>query len=575
MENHSILEYVNLRQKAEELLTGKCSNPANQLPLQLSEADTLKLIYELQVHQIELELQNEELVTARKVSESASDKYIELYDFAPSGYFTLSKEGQILELNLCGSKMLGKERLHLKDKLFDFFLLSDSRLDFDHFLQDVFKTKNTETCEVTFSGNSERPRVGMITGKVAENPELCYLTIVDITDRKQAELELVSARHKAEESDRLKSAFLANMSHEIRTPMNGILGFAELLKEPGLTGEEQMKYLGIIEKSGARMLNIINNIVDISKIESGIMEAVFSDTDINEKVQYIYHFFKPEVEKKGIKFLVHLGLPNSAAVISTDKEKLSTILSNLIKNAIKYCDSGTIEIGYEIRSLDKTNKPAVLEFFVRDTGIGIARDRHEAIFERFMQADIYDERALQGAGLGLSIAQAYAHMLGGKITVESEPGKGSSFYFTLPLHTTAYPEKVMASSLAESGEPRIKKLKILIVEDDETADLYLALIFKNLCREIMHAKTGLEAIGLCRNNPDIDLILMDIKMPGMDGYEATRQIRRFNPEVLIIAQTAYGLSDDRQKSISAGCNDYIAKPTLRDDLFTIINKYFE
>jgi len=273
-------------------------------------------------------------------------------------------------------------------------------------------------------------------------------SIYDITERKQKEAalivankelvfqneekekraaELIVAKEHAEESDRLKSAFLANMSHEIRTPMNGILGFAGLLKEPGLTGEKQQKYIKIIEKSGDRMLNIINNIVDISKIESGLMKAFIKETNINEQVENIYNFFKPEAKAKGIRLSVKKTLSEKEAVINTDPEKIYAILSNLVKNAIKYTDKGTIEVGYD-------SNGECLEFYIKDTGMGIPKDRQKAIFERFIQADISDKMAMQGAGLGLSIAKAYVELLGGKIWVDSEVGIGSTFYFTIPCN---------------------------------------------------------------------------------------------------------------------------------------------
>jgi len=241
---------------------------------------------------------------------------------------------------------------------------------------------------------------------------------------------LYIAKEKAEESDRLKSAFLANMSHEIRTPMNGILGFAGLLKESKLTGEEQQEYIAIIEKSGRRMLNIIDDIISISKVESGQMEVSVSEININELFEYIYVFFKTEAMHKGIVLNVVNELASNESVISTDSEKIYAILTNLVKNAIKYTNKGTIEIGCRMRrDMDTPD----MEFHVRDTGIGIPKERQMAIFERFIQADISDKMALQGAGLGLSISKAYVEMLGGNIRIESEPGKGSTFYFTIPV----------------------------------------------------------------------------------------------------------------------------------------------
>ena len=422
-----------------------------------------------------------------------------------------------------------------------------------------------------------------------ENNSLKALYDKDITDCKHAEQELIIANKelafqneekeklaaeliKAEESDRLKSAFLANMSHEIRTPMNGILGFAELLKEPHLTGEEQQNYIRIIEKSGARMLNIINDIVDISKIESGLMEVNITESNINKQIEYIYTFFKPEVEGKGMQISFKNSLPSKEAIIKTDREKIYAILTNLIKNAIKYSDKGTIEFGYNLKV---NSEPVELEFFVKDTGIGIAKDRQEAIFERFVQADITDKQALQGAGLGLSIAKAYVEMLGGKLWVESEKGKGSIFYFTIPCHAEPEKEVAVKTVVSEKKETNpIKNLKILVAEDDEVSDMFIRAVIKMFSTEIFTARTGIEALEICRNNPDIDLVLMDIRMSEMDGYESTRQIRRFNKQIIIIAQTAYAIEGAREKAIEAGCNDYIAKPIKKSDLEALIQKYF-
>ena len=259
-------------------------------------------------------------------------------------------------------------------------------------------------------------------------------TFEDITKITLTTSELIKAKERAEESDRLKSAFLANMSHEIRTPMNGILGFANLLKEPDLTREEMNTYIGIIEKSGDRLLNIINDLINISKIEAGQMEVAVSATNINEQIEFIYTFFKPEVEKKGMKLFCKKTLPADKAIVNTDCEKIYAILTNLVKNAIKYSYTGSIEFGYDVNAIAAMEHAPLpqLQFYVKDTGIGIPSNRQEAIFERFVQADISDKMARQGAGLGLSISKAYVEMLGGKIWVESEEGKGSTFYFTIP-----------------------------------------------------------------------------------------------------------------------------------------------
>lgn len=392
-------------------------------------------------------------------------------------------------------------------------------------------------------------------------------THIDITERKEFEKEIIAAKEKAEESDRLKSAFLANMSHEIRTPMNGIFGFAELLREPGLTGEEQQRYIALINRSGQRMLNIINDIVDISKIEAGLMELHLTESNINEQIEYIYTFFKPETESKGIQFTVKNSLSGDEASLKTDREKLYAILTNLVKNAVKYTPRGAIELGC-------AHKGQCIEFYVKDTGIGIPKSRQKAVFERFVQADIEDKMARQGAGLGLAITKAYIEMMGGSIWVESEEGKGSVFYFTLPC-STRHVTKINDHHPANADNKlEIRKLKILVVEDDEISELLLDKTIKSLSRSILIARTGIEAVEIVQHQTDIDLILMDIRLPHTDGYEATRRIRKFNKDVVIIAQTAYGLTGNRQMALDAGCDDYIAKPISKDDLLTMIQKYF-
>jgi len=380
--------------------------------------------------------------------------------------------------------------------------------------------------------------------------------------------ELIQAKDKAEESDRLKTAFLTNMSHEIRTPMNGILGFADLLKSVNLSGEKQQEFIGIIETSGKRMLNIINDIINISKVEAGMTEINISESDISEQTEYIYAFFKLEVEQKGLQFILKNTLPASGSIIKTDREKIYAILTNLVKNAIKFTSKGFIEFGYE-------KKGKYLEFFVKDSGIGIRQEQMEFIFDRFRQGSESLTRNYEGSGLGLSISKAYVEMLGGKIWIESEETKGSTFYFTIPYITEQSGIKIIKTAVKEIKEKyHIVNLKILIVEDDETTEKLIKTIVEKYSKEILIARNGVEAILICRNNPDIDLVLMDIKMPQMNGYEATKQIRQFNKSVIIFAQTAYALPGDRDKAIEAGCNDYISKPYSQDLFAELMERTF-
>ena len=419
--------------------------------------------------------------------------------------------------------------------------------------------------ELAFQNNEKEKRAAEL---ILANKELLFQN----EEKEKRAAELVIAKEHAEQSDRLKSAFLANMSHEIRTPMNGILGFSELLKEPGLTGDQQQQYITIIEKSGVRMLNIINDIVDISKIEAGLMEVHMKESNINEQIDFIYTLFKPEMDGKGIHFTAKKSLPPEEAIINTDREKIYAILTNLVKNAIKYTDEGSIEFGYYLKTEQQSS---VLEFYIKDTGIGIPKHRQEPIFERFIQAEIIDKMARQGAGLGLSISKAFVELLGGKIWVNSEVAKGSTFYFTIPYKALP-PLNIDLTNFvsSEMEKSQTRTLKVLIVEDDKISDLLILNLLKKISHEILHAETGIEAIETCKNNADLDLILMDIKMPDMNGYEATRQIRQFNKDVVIIAQTAFGLTGDRKKALEAGCNDYIAKPINKAALLSLVQNYF-
>jgi PAS domain S-box-containing protein len=389
----------------------------------------------------------------------------------------------------------------------------------------------------------------------------------DITLQKKIEKDLILAKEKAEESDRLKTAFLANMSHEIRTPMNGILGFTNLLSEPGLTNEEKSGFISIIQKSGERMLNTVNDLIDISKIETGQVKLVYEEININLQVLYLFGFFEFQAKEKNLTITLKNNIPDNFAIVKTDITKFDSILSNLIKNAIKYTEVGTIEIG-----CSRQNQQ--LEFYVRDTGIGIPKHRHQAIFNRFEQADIGGTRAFQGSGLGLAIAKANTEMLGGKIWLESEPETGSTFYFNI---------------LSENGEIEIDnrleyngiggskktggKIKLLIAEDDEAGYFYLVTILKPLDCEIIRYFTGTETVEKCRKNNDIDIILMDIRMPEMNGYDATQRIREFNKDVIVIAQTAFALLGDKEKALNVGCNEYISKPIKRKELIELIQKY--
>ncbi len=392
----------------------------------------------------------------------------------------------------------------------------------------------------------------------------------DVTSQKLAEAELIRAKEKALESDRFKSASIANMSHEIRTPMSGILGFAELLKDPSIEPEQQQKFINIIEQSGHHMLNLINSIIDISKIESGQMDVNFSKLDINEEMVAMYEFFVPQfqLEKEDVK--LELQIPDETRVIISDRHKLKSILTNLLNNALKYTSEGKVEMGYR-------KKGRWLEFYVKDTGIGIKEEFAKHVFDRFFQADTVASRGdNEGSGLGLSITKAFVEMLGGKIWVKSKPDKGSRFYFTLPdkqpVSKTLQKQQVAEKKSGKAPSRRPKESVILLVEDDRYSAELFSVYAQDWPYKMVHAGTGQEALEKFKNMPQIDLILMDIKLPGISGLEVTREIREMGSSIPIIAQSAHAIEGDKEKAFRAGCNDYISKPVSKSALLACIDR---
>jgi signal transduction histidine kinase/CheY-like chemotaxis protein len=373
------------------------------------------------------------------------------------------------------------------------------------------------------------------------------------------------AKNKAEESDRLKSNFLANMSHEIRTPMNAITGFSQMLEYENLPKEKRKEYIRLIGEGCSNLTILIDDIIDFAKIESGEVKIEKKEFNPHPMLEYLYDYYTNEIIKRG-KENLHLTYANenkdNDITIYTDQEKLKQILSTLLDNAIKFTEKGRIEFGF-ILSLKNQ-----IEFYVRDTGIGIEEKKQSIIFERFRQVDEGTTRKYGGAGIGLSISKSLVEMLDGKIWVESTLGKGATFYVNMP-----HKSKGKTLEFIQPEQFKWKGKLILVAEDKKINFEIIKESVNGTQAEVIWAKNGKEAIDLVQENPKIDLILMDIQMPVMDGLEATRKIKQIRATLPVIAQTAYALPQDSFKCIDAGCDDYIAKPIPLDEFLKKINKY--
>jgi len=384
--------------------------------------------------------------------------------------------------------------------------------------------------------------------------------------RKKIEDELTQALAKAQESDKLKSSFLANMSHEIRTPMNGIIGFSELFLEPNLSNEDREKYANVVINSSKQLLTIVNDILDISKIEAGVVKLNYESTNINRMLDNLYAFYKPKAEENNLKLNCVKGLENFKSVISIDKIKLNQVLTNLLSNAFKFTDEGSIDFGYEFIE----NK---LKFYVKDTGVGIEADIQDKIFDRFIQANQDLNKKLQGTGLGLAISKRFIELFKGDIWIDSN-NKGTTIYFTIPYIKVKEP---LVSSIVEeqksNKQVKNRELTILVAEDEEYNMMYINELFSKTNYKIIEASNGKKAVELLESHPEIDLVFLDIKMPIMDGNEAMVEIKKINPSLPVIALSAFAMESDKEIALKKGFDAYLTKPINKKLLFNLIDKY--
>lgn len=420
--------------------------------------------------------------------------------------------------------------------------------------------------EFTFIARNGEKKNILLTADIIVETNKTVASLLDITERKKFEVELINAKERAEESVRLKSAFISTMSHELRTPLNVILGFSALIDQDTPT-DEMLDMVKIINTSGNDLLSIIESVFDISMLkakEAKINKVSCSISELFVKFNYYLAAEQNKQNKEHINILF-VPAPNSEdLIINTDKTLVSQLITNLLNNAIKFTSKGSIEYGYNINNRDIT-------FFVKDTGIGIPTDKVDIIFDQFRQVDDSHTRKYGGVGLGLSICKEIATLLDGDLWVESEYNSGSVFYFHLP-NVLQHKNKEEVKTFQDTSIPNLEDRNILIAEDLELNYLLISKMIKKTKANIFWAKNGQDAIYLVEEKPEIDTILMDIRMPILNGYEATKKIKKIRPDIYIIAQTAYALEDEKEKIFESGCDAYISKPIERKKLFDLLLK---
>ncbi|MDP4210084.1 MAG: PAS domain S-box protein [Bacteroidota bacterium] len=509
-------------------------------------------------------------ITDRKIVEQAlklsEEKYRFLIENANEAIFVIQEE-VILFVNRKMEEITGYSMEEITSSPFYSFIHpEDAQFAHDNYLKRVqgIDTSANNTYRIIHrSGDTRWINVNSTLIDWEGKPATLNF-ISDITRQKHTEQEIIRARDRAERSDKLKTAFLQNMSHEIRTPLNAIVGFANLLDQSDISHENQKEFVEIIINSSNQLLSIIDDVLTVARIQTGHEIVTSTPTRVNEILNNLYTIFKPQATDKGIDLILHKQIETSHFTIVTDSTKLTQIITNLLNNAFKFTHNGSIEFGY-------TLKTDFIEFFVKDTGIGIAPEVQEVIFERFAQANSSIPLQYGGTGLGLSISKGYAEIQGGSLCLTSTPGQGSTFFLTLPIKLTNEPE--FQPIIPKPTIYRIPKT-ILIAEDETFNYLLIKEFLANSNSTLLFAHNGREAIEICRQNPKINLVLMDIKMPEMDGLTAMKEIKIFRPHLPIIAQTAYALEHEKQKFLYSGFDDYISKPIKKEELLEKIDALY-
>lgn len=511
-------------------------------------------------------------ITDRKQAKEAliesENKYHLIFNNILDVYYETSLEGIILDVSP-SIEIVSKGQYHPED------VIGRSMYDFysDHLVREAIvealkkdgSVNDFEIILIIRDGTLIPCSISAkMTFDVNGNPEKIIGSLRDITERKKVEEELIRAKDKAEESDRLKTAFLHNISHEIRTPMNAIVGFSTLLSEPDGDVQSRQSYTEVIMQSSDQLLSIITDIVDISNIEANLVKAVENDVNVNTILKSVFNKYCLQAARMNLELSFFPDLSDSDAVILTDGTKLTQILSNLVNNAFKFTAEGFIRFGYLVKN-------DFLEFYVTDTGIGIPEEHYSLIFDRFYKVENSKSSMFEGTGLGLAISKAYVELIGGRIWVSSEVGTGSSFFFTIPFHKQNTKVENMTKDSVQQDYDFPERITILVAEDVDSNFKLIQFFLSKSNVNILRAKDGKEAVAKV-SSEKIDLVLMDIKMPVMDGYTATKIIRETNKNIPIIAQTAY--ADDNDAAMGCGCSSFISKPFDRHGLLKAIRAFF-
>ena len=556
-----------LRQKAEDIISGNLSEDQT-----LTQEEITKIIHELRVHQIELEIQNEELRNTQEKLQKTKEEFAFLYDNAPFGYITIDKSAMILRSNKTFRQMIEYQDDLLNKSLID-FIYDEDRIIFTGRYNVFYKNPEGKFIDIRLKRTKNNYFYARISGRVekpnqAKDTKL-LVNIIDVSEQKVVEQQLLDAKFHAEESNKAKSIFLSNMSHEIRTPMNAVLGYADLLSDTALD-ESQKEYIDIIKQSGESLLVIINDILDISRIESGKMSIIKKPFNLENVIKSTVERLTILAERKNLKLSYHISDIKTGVI--GDPYKIEQVMLNLIGNAVKFTDKGNIKVFVNI--LDEDNETIKLNLIVEDTGIGIPENMLDRIFEHFKQIDEGYSKQTEGSGLGLTIARSLVELMGGSIVVSSTIDKGSRFTVTIPFAKAEMTKDVVPESLIYNNKQLSKR--ILIVEDILINQKLILHILNNRGFNADIVDNGEEALKTLETGV-FDIILMDLHMPGIDGFETVKKIREretvFGTKKTIIALTANALKESFDRCKESGFNDYITKPINIDSFYKVLEKY--